>query len=77
MPERYTVPVGEELGVLWWNLGDLNPAPLVCQTSALPDELRPHVETREGIEPSTVGLQPTFLPEIRVIAGPHPGVVGR
>jgi len=35
------------------------------------------VETREGIEPSTVGLQPTFLPEIRVIAGPHPGVVGR
>lgn len=30
---------------LWWSLSDSNRSPLACKASALPDELRPHIES--------------------------------
>ena len=30
---------------IWWSLRDSNPSPFVCQTNALPNELRPQLKS--------------------------------
>ncbi len=46
---------GVEPQAVWWSMRDSNSPPLVCQTSALPNELIPLV-LPTGFEPAAYGL---------------------